>query len=196
MKVTLVLFFLLAILNNSQINASDLEKEYSIHKSNPKITAKLKYSCRTNSNEGSNPTSNTLNLEPENINFDYIKMVGIFKDAAVEGTINFSFDSTGIKIEIIFNSKMPTKCDESWEKIQSGISKILSGESLIRLMAIYVSGGKVDKGDERKAILGAYYDEVQSRVDWAYETAQDIWKGMYPNGEAIRKSIFYLIYLV
>ena len=190
MKVILVLFLLLSISNISQINASDLEKEYSLHNSNPKITAKLKYSCSSNANEGNNPNQNTLNLEPENIKFDFTKMVGTFKDADVEGTINFNFASTGIKIDIIFNSKMPRKCDENWEKIQSGISKILSGENLIRFMAIYVSGGKVNKGDERKAILGAYYDEVQSRVDWAYETAQDIWKGMYPNGEAIRKSIF------
>ena len=152
MKITLVLFLFLAILNNSLINASDLEKVYSIHNSNPKITAKLKYSCSANTNEGSNPTKNTLNIEPENINFDYIKMVGTFKDADVVGTINFNFDSTGIKIEIIFNSKMPRKCDENWEKIQSGISKILSGENLIRLMAIYVSGGKVSKGDEHICI--------------------------------------------
>ena len=188
MKVTLVLFFLLSILNNSQINASDLEKEYSIHNSNPKITAKLKYSCSTN--EGSNPASNTLNLEPENINFDYIKMVGTFKDAAAEGTINFSFDSTGIKIEIIFNSKESTKCDENWEKIQIGISKLLSDKNLIRFMAMYVSGGKLDKEDERKVLLGTYYDEVQEKVNWAYKIAQDVWKGMYPNGEENRKAAF------
>jgi hypothetical protein len=190
MKVTLVLFLFLAILNNTKINASDLEKEYVIHNNNPKVTAKLKYSCSAITNEESNPTQKTLNLEAENISFNFAKMIGTFKDADVEGTISFSFASTGIKIEIIFNSKESTKCDENWEKIQNGISKILSGESLIRFMAIYVSGGKVNKGDERKALLGTYYDEVQSRVDWAYETAQDIWKGMYPNGEAIRKSIF------
>ena len=190
MKVTLVLLLFLVILNNTQINASDLEREYVIHNNNPKVTAKVKYSCSATTNEESSPTRKTLNLEEENIIFNFSKMVGTFKDADVEGTISFSFASTGIKIEINFNSKMPTKCDENWEKIQSGVSKILSGESLIRFMAIYVSGGKVNKGDERKAILGAYYDEVQSRVDWAYETAQDIWKGMYPNGEAIRKSIF------
>jgi len=190
MKVTYAFILLLAILNNTQINASDLEKEFTIHNSNPKITAKLKYSC--NANKNGNPTSNpkTLNLEADNIIFDFTKMIGTFKDSDLEGTINFNFASSGIKVDVIFNSKIHTKCDENWEKIQSGINNILSGESLIRLLAMYVSGGKVNKGDERKTILGVYYDEVQNRVDWAYGTAQDIWKGMYPNGEEIRKSIF------
>ena len=190
MKVTLVLLLFLVILNNSQINASDLEREYVIHNNNPKVTAKVKYSCSAITNEESSSTRKTLNLEEENIIFNFSKMVGTFKDADVEGTISFSFASTGIKIEIIFNSKESTKCDENWEKIQSGVSKLLSGENLIRFMAMYVSGGKVDKGDERKALLGIYYDEVQEKVNWAYKTAQDVWKGMYPNGEANRKAAF------
>lgn len=190
MKVTLVLLLFFSILNNSEINASNLEKEYVIHNDNPKITAKLTYSC--SKSKENNPTSNqnTLNLEAENINFDFKKMIGTFKDADVEGTINFSFASTGIKIDIIFNSKDSSKCDENWENIQSGVSKLLSGENLIRFMAIYVSGGKVNNGDERKALLGAYYDEVKNKVDWAYKTAKDIWKGQYPNGEANRKAVF------
>ena len=190
MKVTIVLLLLLAILNNALINASDLEKEYVIHDDNPKVTAKLTYSCSSTTNEESNPTQNSLNLDPENISFNFTKMIGTFKDADVEGTINFNFASTGIKIDIIFNSKESTKCDENWEKIQSGVSKLLSDENLIRFMAMYVSGGKVDKGDERKALLGTYYDEVQEKVNWAYKTAEDVWKGMYPNGEANRKAAF------
>ena len=190
MKVTIVLLLLLAILNNALINASDLEKEYVIHDDNPKVTAKLTYSCSSTTNEESNPTQNSLNLDPENISFNFTKMIGTFKDADVEGTINFNFASTGIKVDIIFNSKESTKCDENWEKIQSGVSKLLSDENLIRFMAMYVSGGKVDKGDERKALLGTYYDEVQEKVNWAYKTAEDVWKGMYPNGEANRKAAF------
>ena len=112
------------------------------------------------------------------------------KDADVEGTINFSFASTGIKIDIIFNSKDSSKCDENWQNIQSGVSKLLSGENLIRFMAIYVSGGKVNNGDERKALLGTYYDEVMNKVNWAHKTAKDVWKGQYPNGEANRKAVF------
>ena len=152
MKVTLALFLLFSIFN-ALFNASNLEKEYAIHDDNPKVTSKLTYSCSATTNEESNPTQNTLNLEPENINFNFTKMIGTFKDVDVEDTISFIFASTGIKIDIIFNSKESTKCDENWEKIQSGVSKLLSGENLIRLMAMNVSNGKVDKGDERKAFL-------------------------------------------
>ena len=193
MKVTLVLLLLFFILNKSEINAKNLEKEYIIHDDNPKLTAKLTYSCSATTNEESNPNSSQKslnNLEAENINFNFEKMIGTFKDENVEGTINFNFASTGIKIEITSNSKDSTRCDEIWEKIQNDVSKLLSGENLIRFMAIYVSGGKVGKGDERKTILGTYYDEVQEKVDWAYKTAQDVWKGMYPNGEANRKAAF------
>jgi len=191
MKLILVLLLLLSILNSSEINASNLEKEYVIHNDNPKITANLKYSCSATISKENNPTSNqnTLNLEAENINFDFTKMIGTFKDADVEGTINFTFAPTGIKIGIIFNSKDSSKCNENWENIQSGVGKLLSGENLIRFMAIYVSGGKVNKGDERKALLGAYYDEVQNKVDWAYKTAKEVWEGKYPNGEANRKAV-------
>ena len=38
-------------------------------------------------------------------------------------------------------------------------------------MAIYVSNGKVDKGDEHNALLGTYYDEVYEKVNWAYKIA-------------------------
>ena len=191
MEVTLLLLLLFSILN-IEINSSSLEKEYTIHNDNPKVTAKLTYSCSSTTNEKSSQSSNrnVLNLEAENINFDFTKMIGTFKDSDLEGTINFNFASTGIKIEIIFNSKETAKCDENWEKIQSGVSNLLSGENLITFMAMYASGGKVNKGDERKALLGAYYDEVQSKVDWAYETAQDVWKGMYPSGGENRKAIF------
>ena len=191
MKLTLVLLLLLSILNSSEINTSNLEKEYAIHNNNPKITANLTYSCSATTSKENNPTSNqnTLNLEAENINFDFTKMIGTFKDADVEGTINFTFAPTGIKIGIIFNSKDSSKCNENWENIQSGVGKLLSGENLIRFMAIYVSGGKVNKGDERKALLGAYYDEVQNKVDWAYKTAKEVWEGKYPNGEANRKAV-------
>ena len=190
MKVTLILFLLLTILNNASINANDLEKEYVIHDNNPKVTSKLVYSCNSITNEESNPSQNTLNLEPENISFNFTKMIGTFKVVDLEGSISFNFASTGINIDIIFNSKESTKCDENWEKIQIGISKLLSDENLIRFMAMYVSGGKVDKGDERKALLGTYYDEVQEKVNWAYKTAEDVWKGMYPNGEENRKAAF------
>ena len=191
MKLTLVLLLLLSILNSSEINTSNLEKEYVIHNNNPKITANLTYSCSATTSKENNPPSNqnTLNLEAENINFDFTKMIGTFKDADVEGTINFTFAPTGIKIGIIFNSKDSSKCNENWENIQSGVGKLLSGENLIRFMAIYVSGGKVNKGDERKALLGAYYDEVQNKVDWAYKTAKEVWEGKYPNGEANRKAV-------
>ena len=187
MKITLLFVLLLSILNVSEIYSKDIEKNSIIHEENPKITSKLTYSC-TESNGISN--QNSLKLEPEKLNFNFEKMIGTIKDDDVEGTINFSFASTGIKIEIIFNSKESTKCEENWNDIQWAVSKLLSGENLIRLLAIYVSGGKVNKGDERKALLGTYYDEVQNKVDWAYKTAQDVWNGKYPNGEANRREVF------
>ena len=44
MKIALLLVLLL-ILNYAEINASSVEKEYTIQNSNLKITAKLTYSC-------------------------------------------------------------------------------------------------------------------------------------------------------
>ena len=55
---------------------------------------------------------------------------------------------------------------------------------------MYVSDGKIGKGDELKTILGTFYDEVQNKVNWAYETAQNVWKGKYPNGESNRRVVF------
>ena len=181
MKVNLVLFLLFSII---EINSS-LEKEYAIHDNNPRVTVKLSYTC------SENPTSNqnSLNFAPENINFDFSTMIATFKETNIEGTINFIFASTGIKIDIIINSK-DLKCDENFEKIQNGVNQLLSGENLIRFMAMYVSGGKVKKGEDRKALLGIYYDEVQKKVDWAYKTAKEVWKGYYPNGEANRRKAF------
>ena len=186
MKIALLLLLLL-ILNYAEINASSLEKEYTIHSNNPKITAKLTYSWSAST---TNTNQNTLNLSPENLNFNFTKMIGTFKSADVEGTISSTFSTTLIKFEINFNSKESSKCDENWKNIQNGVTKLLSGENLIRLMAMYVSGGKVGKGDERKEILGNFYDDVQNKVNWAYQTAQDVWKGQYPNGESNRKAIF------
>ena len=183
MKVNLVLFLLFSII---EINSS-LEKEFTIHEDNPKITVKLSYLCSETSSKEAN--QNSLNFAPENINFDFSSMIGTFKETDIEGTINFIFASNGIKIDIIINSK-ELKCDENFEKIQNGVTQLLSGENLIRFMAMYVSGGKVKKGEERKALLGIYYDEVQKKVDWAYKTAKEVWKGIYPNGEANRKKIF------
>jgi hypothetical protein len=181
MKVNLVLFLLFSII---EINSS-LEKEYAIHDNNPRVTVKLSYTC------SENPTSNqnSLNFAPENINFDFSTMIATFKETNIEGTINFIFASNGIKIDIIINSK-DLKCDENFEKIQNGVNQLLSGENLIRFMAMYVSGGKVKKGEDRKALLGIYYDEVQKKVDWAYKTAKEVWKGYYPNGEANRRKAF------
>lgn len=187
MKVNLVLFLLFSII---EINSS-LEKEFAIHDDNPKITVKLSYLFNETTSKESNPTSNqnSLNFAPENINFDFSTMIGTFKETDIEGTINFIFASNGIKIYININSK-DLKCDENYEKIQNGITQLLSGENLIRFMAMYVSGGKVKKGEDHKALLGIYYNEVQKKVDWAYKTAKEVWKGYYPNGETNRKKAF------
>ena len=176
MKVTILLFAFISIVNISIIKANSLEKEYIIHDDNPKVTAKLIYSYIEPSNNLESPTS--INFEPENINFDFSKMIGTYKDDVIEGTISFSFSSSSIKIEVIINTKDTTKFDENWSKIQKGVKELLDGENLIRFMAMYVSGGKVSKGDERKAILGAYYDDEGKKhlLDYYGTDCTDLFK--------------------
>ena len=97
MKIALLLVLLL-ILNYAEINASSVEKEYTIQNSNLKITAKLTYSCSVST---TNTNQNTLNLSPENLNFNFTKMIGTFKSADVEGTISSTFSTTVIKFKLI-----------------------------------------------------------------------------------------------
>lgn len=62
-------------------------------------------------------------------------------------------------------------------------------DELIRHMAKYVLEGKVGKGDERKALLGKYFDEVQAKVNWTITTAENVWAGMYGNDEERRAKL-------
>ena len=63
-------------------------------------------------------------------------------------------------------------------------AKVLSDhEKLIRDLALWTSKGNAGKDPERKAYLGIYADEVQSKINWAYQTAKEVWTGKYGNGD-------------
>ena len=79
---------------------------------------------------------------------------------------------------------------EMWSEIAEEIPMLLGDHvKWIRTLALYVSEGKVGNGDERKALLGAYYDEVQAKVTWAYNTAKEVWDGKWGNGDARKKAL-------
>jgi hypothetical protein len=85
-------------------------------------------------------------------------------------------------LDFIFKNQIT---NESWEDIQTGVSAIISDhDKLIRYMAQYVLDGKAGGGDERRNLLGVYYDEVQDYVTWVVRTADDVWAGKWGNGDA------------
>ena len=91
-------------------------------------------------------------------------------------------------IKFILNNQLT---EENAPAIIGPTLNILSDhDRLIRELALYVSEGNAGTGEERKALLGTYYDEVQKKITWAYNTAQDVWAGKYPNGEANRRKVF------
>lgn len=79
---------------------------------------------------------------------------------------------------------------QEWSEIAEQMPLLLGDHNkLIRSLALYVSKGQAGSGDVRKALLGIYYDEVQAKITWAYNTARDVWAGKYPSGEQ-RKTTF------
>ena len=85
-------------------------------------------------------------------------------------------------LDFIFKNQITA---ESWEDIQTGVSAIISDhDKLIRYMAQYVLDGKAGGGDERRNLLGIYYDEVQKYVTWVINTANEVWDGKWGNGDA------------
>ena len=85
-------------------------------------------------------------------------------------------------LDFIFKNQITA---ESWEDIQTGVSAIISDhDKLIRYMAQYVLDDKAGGGDERRNLLGIYYDEVQDYVTWVVRTADDVWAGKWGNGDA------------
>ena len=79
---------------------------------------------------------------------------------------------------------------DMWSEIADEIPMLLGDHAKwIRTLALYVSEGNAGKGDERKAFLGVYNDEVQTKVNWAVKAAEDVWAGKYPSGDA-RKQAF------
>lgn len=91
-------------------------------------------------------------------------------------------------LDFIFKNQITA---ESWEDIQTGVSAIISDhDKLIRYMAQYVLDGKAGGGDERRNLLGIYYDEVQDYVTWVVRTADDVWAGKWGNGDEAREQRF------
>lgn len=71
------------------------------------------------------------------------------------------------------------------------ISAIIDNhEQLIRYMAQYVLDDKAGGGDERRNLLGIYYDEVQNYVTWVVRMADDVWTGKWGNGDEARLQKF------
>lgn len=111
------------------------DREYVIHYGNPKITAKLTYTCGTTISLGGNSGSfiieggvvvgergtkvnisqNTFLFVGKNLNVNFSTMTTTFtqklKGAVYDGIVSFSFSLYRAKIEIIFTSKGTTKCD-------------------------------------------------------------------------------------
>jgi len=111
------------------------DREYVILYGNPKITAKLSYSCGTTISMGGNSGSftmeggvvvgekgakvnisqNTFLFVGKNLNVNFSTMTTTLtqklKSAVYDGIVNFSFSLYRAKIEIIFTSKGTTKCD-------------------------------------------------------------------------------------
>ena len=80
---------------------------------------------------------------------------------------------------------------DTWKDVQTEITSALKHhEELIRSMAQYVLDNKAGGGDERRAVLGVYYDEVQDYVTWVVRTADDVWAGKWGNGDEAREQRF------
>jgi uncharacterized protein (UPF0147 family) len=110
------------------------ERTYVLH-SNPRITAKLSSSCKSSITlgytsgyirlKGGEVVSQmgtqiklgrkSIDLLEKSLNANFSKMMDILtqklKDAVVDGDIYFDFSLTGVKIEIIFDTKGKAVCD-------------------------------------------------------------------------------------
>ena len=74
--------------------------------------------------------------------------------------------------------------EETWVDILPDMTSILADhDKLIRDLALCVSEGHAGKDPERKEYLGIYAEEVQSKINWAYSTAKEVWTGKYGNGD-------------
>ena len=70
--------------------------------------------------------------------------------------------------------------EANWPTISEAVSELLSDHNnFIRILAQFVLEDRAGRGDERKNILGVYYDEVQKKVTWVIQTAEDVWAGKY-----------------
>lgn len=80
-------------------------------------------------------------------------------------------------IELILTSGIT---EANWPTISEAVSELLSDHNnFIRVLAQFVLDDHAGKGDERRNLLGVYYDEVQKKVTWVIQTAEDVWAGKY-----------------
>ena len=75
------------------------------------------------------------------------------------------------------------------EKTVTILEILTEHEDLIRQISLQVMQGKYGGGKERENALGIFYDEVQKKITWAYQTAEDVWAGKYGNGDEHRREL-------
>lgn len=78
----------------------------------------------------------------------------------------------------------------AWKELADGVSVLLQDrDELIRRIALQTMQDKFGRGEERSKNLGIYYDEVQKKITWAYNTAEAVWRGEYGNGKEHRRAL-------
>lgn len=76
--------------------------------------------------------------------------------------------------------------EKAWKEIKAIME---DQDNLIRQIAMLVMQDNYGKGEERRAALGVYYDDVQKKITQVYETAEAVWRGEYGNGEEHRRQL-------
>lgn len=70
------------------------------------------------------------------------------------------------------------------------ITSVLSDyDQFIRDLSMYVLEGNAGNGDERRDLLGIFYDDTQAKITETYNIAKDVWAGKYGNGDEHRRSL-------
>lgn len=79
---------------------------------------------------------------------------------------------------------------DTWDGIRDQVNTYMKDRgALIRDLAMQTMRGAYGKGDLRRAALGGYYDDVQKKITEVYKIAEDVWSGMYGNGDEHRREL-------
>lgn len=87
------------------------------------------------------------------------------------------------KIKIILENQLTA------EDAATLVEYLSDRDALIRDLALWTSEGNAGTGADRQKVLGIYADAVQDKINWAYQTAKDVWTGKYGTGEARRRAL-------